>query len=175
MTAFEKAFAIVVGEEGGFGADPRDPGKWTSGRCGVGACKGTRFGISAASYPQVDIAGLSLDGARAIYLRDYWNAVRGDALPPALALLVFDSAVNNGAGQAIRWLQSALGVAADGSIGPHTLDAVARAAPGAALLAEFQATRLMFMAGLPTWRTFGRGWARRLCSLPYETAKMEAA
>lgn len=174
MTAFEKAFAIVVGEEGGFGADPRDPGNWTGGRCGAGTCRGTKFGISAASYPTVDIAGLSLDAARLIYRRDYWDAVRGDELPPGLALLVFDSAVNNGVGQSVRWLQAAAGVTADGALGARTLEAVAKSSE-TALQAEFQAVRLLFMSGLPTWRTFGRGWARRLCRLPYEATKMEIA
>ena len=27
---------------------------------------------------------------------------------------------------------------------------------------------LAFMTSLPTWKTFGLGWARRLCRLPYE-------
>jgi lysozyme family protein len=43
---------------------------------------------------------------------------------------------------------------------------------GAALCAEFLARRLSFMASLPTWRTFGLGWARRLCSLPYQSLTM---
>jgi hypothetical protein len=28
----------------------------------------------------------------------------------------------------------------------------------------------MFMSSLATWKTFGIGWARRLCRLPYEAA-----
>ena len=175
MTAFDKAFGVVVGEEGGFGDDGRDPGNWTGGRCGAGACRGTKYGISAASYPTLDIAGLSLEAARAIYRRDYWNAVRGDELPAGLALLVFDAAVNNGVGHAIRWLQAAAGVAADGVFGPRTMAAVLKAASGTVLLAEFQSVRLVFMAGLPAWRTFGRGWARRLCRLPFEAMRMEVA
>ena len=58
-------------------------------------------------------------------------------------------------------------------LGEETLAAVAaRAGDGAAVLAEFQAQRLAFMAGLPTWRTFGMGWARRLCRLPFEAMQM---
>lgn len=175
MTAFDQAFRIVVGEEGGYTANPADPGNWTGGACGRGACNGTRYGVSAAAYPGLAIATLTLDAARAIYRRDYWDPVGGDSLPPALALLVFDAAVNNGVSRAVRWLQGAAGVAPDGAIGPRTLAAVtASAGQGAALLAEFQAQRLLFMAGLPTWRTFGLGWARRLCRLPYAAISMEA-
>jgi hypothetical protein len=40
------------------------------------------------------------------------------------------------------------------------------------LCAEFQALRLLFMAALPSWRTFGLGWARRLCLLPYQALQL---
>jgi len=175
MTVFDQAFRVVVGEEGGYSANPADPGNWTGGACGRGACNGTRYGVSAAAYPDLTIAALTLDAARAIYRRDYWDPVQGDSLPAPLALLVFDAAVNNGVARAVRWLQQAAGTTPDGAMGPHTLAAVAaQAGQGAALLAEFQAQRLVFMAGLPTWRTFGLGWARRLCRLPYAAISLEA-
>ena len=173
MTAFDQAFRIVVGEEGGYTADPADPGNWTGGACGRGLCNGTRFGVSAAAYPGVAIATLTLDAARTIYRRDYWDPVGGDSLPPPLALLVFDAAVNNGVSRAVRWLQTAAGVPPDGAMGPRTLAAVAaQAGQDVELLAEFQAQRLLFMAGLPTWRTFGLGWARRLCRLSFAAISM---
>ena len=141
---------------------------------------GDALGPSSASqppsYPGTDIEGLTLAAAAELYRRDYWDRIRGDELPPPLALLVFDAAVNNGVGRAVRWLQQAAGVTPDGLIGMATLEAVsAHAGGGAGLLSEFQAQRLMFMAGLPTWRTFGLGWARRLCSLPYQAVRMGGA
>ncbi len=176
--AFDRALAIVVGTEGGFTSNPADPGNWTGGKPGLGECRGTKFGISAASYPQLDIAGLTVAGAGAIYRRDFWDRIAGDSLPPPLALLVFDAAVNNGVGRAARWLQAAVGTVPDGAVGPGTLAAVARAAEvpggGAAICAEFLARRVTFMAGLPTWRTFGLGWARRLVRLPYQSMTMES-
>ena len=59
-------------------------------------------------------------------------------------------------------MQAAAGVPADGVLGPQTMAALGRADP-AALCCEFQARRMDFMAGLPGWRSFGLGWARRLC------------
>ncbi len=171
-SGFDQAFAIVVGEEGGYTADPADPGNWTGGAPRRGVCRGTRWGISAAAYPELDIRGLGLADAQAIYRRDYWDRVSGDALPAPLALLVFDAAVNNGVSRALRWLQAAAGVAMDGIAGPATLAAV-RARPVQALCAEVQAQRLMYMAALPTWPHFGLGWARRLCRLPFQAAEME--
>ena len=170
---FERAFRVVVGEEGGFTQDPAEPGNWTGGATGRGECRGTRWGISAAAYPALDIAGLALADAHAIYRRDYWDRVCGDALPPGLALLVFDAAVNNGVGRAVRWLQAAAGVAQDGAPGALTLAAVRARAP-LALCAEVQAQRLVFMAGLPGWGRYGLGWARRLSRLPFAAVGMEA-
>lgn len=175
MSVFEDAFKVVVGEEGGLSTDPADPGNWTGGACGRGACRGTKFGIAASAHPTLDIPAVTLDEARAIYRRDYWDRAAGDALPAPLALLVFDAAVNNGVGRAIRWLQMAAGCAPDGVVGPATLAAVqARAGDGAALCAEFQAQRLAFMAALPGWSRFGLGWSRRLCRLPFEAMQIGA-
>lgn len=177
MTAFEQAFAIVIGHEGGYDTTQADPGNWTGGAVGKGKLKGTAWGISAAAYPDLTIADLSQQDAAAIYRRDYWDHVHGDGLPPPLALLVFDAAVNNGVGRATRWMQSAVGTSPDGKIGPATLASIAATAQrigGAALCAEFQAQRLNFMASLPTWRAFGLGWSRRLCQLPYQSMTMGA-
>ena len=173
MDVFEQAFAFVVGHEGSYGAVPADPGNWTGGRCGAGECRGTNWGISAAAYPQLDIRALTKLQAKEIYRRDYWDCAGCGRLPPPLALLVFDAAVNNGTGRAVRWLQAALGVAQTGAVGPDTLASVeTQAGGGAATCAEFQARRLAFMAGLPTWRTFGTGWSRRLCALPFQAMQM---
>lgn len=173
MTTFLNAFTFVVGSEGGYTDDSADPGNWTGGACGRGECRGTNWGISAAAYPTLDIANLSEADAQAIYQRDYWDPLQADSLPAPLALLVFDAAVNNGVSAAARWLQTAAGAAVDGQVGPRTLAAVqAQEGNGAALCAEFQAQRLTYMAALPTWRTFGLGWARRLCRLPFQAMQM---
>ena len=175
MNAFEQAFKVVVGHEGSGDDDPNDPGNWTGGRVGAGTLSGTRYGISAAAHPTLDVARLTLADAQTIYRRDYWARIEGDALPPPLALLVFDAAVNAGVVAATRWLQIAVGSDIDGVIGPVTIAAVAASVAangGAALCAEFQARRTVFMSGLPTWNRFGLGWSRRLCALPYESLQM---
>ena len=167
MSTFENAFKVIVGEEGGLSTNPADPGNWTGGACGRGVCRGTRFGIAAADHPDLDIASLSLEEARTIYQTSYWDPVHGSDLPSPLALLVFDAAVNCGVTRAVRWLQTAARCPADGTMGEQTLAAIAAVSNGAGLCAEFQALRLTWMAALPTWRVFGLGWARRLCSLSY--------
>jgi lysozyme family protein len=153
---FATAAAFVLAQEGGFVDHPADPGG------------PTRFGITRAALAQArggavtaeDVKALGSDEARAIYRLEYWAAIRGDDLPPGLDLAVFDLAVNSGPGRAVRLLQAAVAVEADGILGPATLRA-AWADPAGAIrrLAEL---RLAFLARLPGWPVFGRGWRRRV-------------
>jgi lysozyme family protein len=156
---FDRAFALVVNVEAGLSTDPNDPGNYTGGHVGVGELKGTKYGISAASYPNVDIANLTEDGAKAIYLSDFWNAVQGDGLPWPLALLVFDSAVNQGVGTAKVMLQQALGVAADGVIGEATLTAAAHSTIEHA--ARFMRGRVRRYLASANAQLYGDGWIDR--------------
>lgn len=172
MSAFTQSFEIVVGHEGGYTDNPQDRGNWTSGTIGQGELRGTKYGISAAAYPDVDIKSLTLDDSRTLYKRDYWDKIEGDSLDPGLALVVFDAAVNNGVGRAVRWLQEAVGVTADGVIGDATRAAI-KAADATEALVGVHAARIHFMASLPTWATFGKGWSRRLAHLPHSAANME--
>ena len=90
-----------------------------------------------------------------------------------MALLVFDAAVNSGPDRAIKWLQTALHIAADGVVGPVTIAAARQSSGnGAVLLAEYQAQRLLFLTGLPTWRVFGLGWTRRICTIQFEALRV---
>lgn len=130
--AFARAFAAVVGVEGGFTKDPGDPGNWTGGAIGAGELRGTKWGISAAAYPTLDIAALTISAAAALYRPRYWDVIAGDALPVPIGLIAFDCAVNQGPGIAARILQQALGVVADGVVGPVTVAAAARFARGPA-------------------------------------------
>ena len=149
MTAFEHAMEFVLSQEGGFVDDPADHG---------GA---TKYGISHTAYPDLDIAALTLDEARAIYRRDYWNPLRLDEMPEALAMLAFDAAVNMGKTAAARQLQAALGVKQDGVVGPVTVGAANGAALGD-LMIELAARRMNAYGLIPQFAHYGLGWSRRL-------------
>jgi lysozyme family protein len=151
MSLFDEYFERLIGHEGGYVNDPRDPGGET------------KYGISKRSYPHLDIKNLTLADAKAIYLRDFWQRMQGDRLPAGIAFDVFDTAVNSGVGTAIRFLQRAVGVADDGIVGPLTLAAVQRRDPQG-VQARFNGERLEFMAKLSNWDAHGRGWARRVAS-----------
>ena len=149
---FDQAFKIVIGHEGGYVNDLRDPGGET------------KYGISKRAYPDEDIKSLTLDRAKELYKRDYWDRVRADNLPKQVRLAVFDAAVNSGVSQAIKWLQRAVGVNDDGVFGPITARAVLDADPYQTA-ASILGPRLMFMTSLQTFDRFGKGWSRRIAQL----------
>ena len=151
VDGFVRAIERVLVHEGGDADDPRDPG----GR--------TRWGISQKTYPTLDIRKLTRADAIALYRRDVWEPIQGDALPPALAFQLLDAAVNHGTARAVRWLQRALGIVADGKLGPKTLAAISRSEQSSLLL-RFLAIRLEFYADLERFDAFGRGWTRRMAA-----------
>ena len=147
---FDQVFDKLISHEGGYVNDPHDPGGET------------KFGISKRSYPHLDIHSLTLADAKTIYKRDFWDRAQCDKLHPDLAFDLFDGAVNSGIGQAIRWLQRAVGVADDGVVGPLTLASINRENDTSAIRARYSGHRLDFMTRLSTWDVFGKGWARRI-------------
>ena len=96
-----------------------------------------------------------------LYKERYWDKVKADELPAGVDYVVFDTAINSGPGRAAKLLQEAIGATPDGAIGPLTLRAIA-AMPAAEVINKFQDSRLVYLQTLPTWPTFGRGWARRV-------------
>ena len=160
---FDDSFETLVGVEGNFGNDSRDPGNWTGGAVGAGVLKGTKYGISAAAYPDIDIKNLTLEGAKVLYGRDYWDRLHLDELPASIRYDLFDAAVNSGVVQAIKFLQEAVGVVVDGVIGPATI-AAANLMTGDQLDKKLSGHRLLFMANCKVWPTYARGWARRIAN-----------
>ena len=163
---FDDAFKLVVGHEGGFTDDAKDTGNCTSGKVGVGKLNGTKYGISAAAYPTLDIKNITLDHAKEIYKRDYWLKYHCEKVPSDARFSYFDALVNSGPGGktrqgAVIWLQKALGVTADGIIGNKTIAAL-NDANGAKLAMMFNGYRLMFLTQLNSWGVYGKGWAARV-------------
>lgn len=152
---FEKAFSKLIEHEGGFSNHPDDKGGATM--WGVTEAVARQNGYNA---PMKD---MTLDYAKVLYRRLYWDAVRADELPDDVRFIVFDAAVNSGVGRSIKWLQEAVGAAQDGVLGPKTLTAV-RQLPPLLLVARLCAIRLRFLTNLPNWNSFGKGWARRIAS-----------
>jgi len=179
-SAFAAASEWVIAWEGGYTNDAGDPGNWTGGAVGAGTLLGTKYGISAAAFPTMDIPNLTVQEAQILYAANYWTPVAGDSLPAALAMIVFDGAVNSGVSQSAEWLQVVLGVTEDGAIGPETLAAVAAYQPNepttmsavAALCFETLAQRVAANGCDPNFGVFGLGWSRRTSALALQAATM---
>jgi len=154
---FDRCLAEVLRHEGGWADHPKDPG---------GA---TMQGVTLVTYSNWLGREATKDELRnmppahrdEIYRKHYWDKVKGDELPKGVDLCLFDYAVNSGPKRAVVAVQEALGVNADGALGPMTLGAIQKATPST-LVAWVCQYRLAFLQRLPTWDTFGGGWARRV-------------
>ena len=122
MSSFEKAFFITLKNEGGFSNDKDDPGK------------ATKYGITEATLreydPSLNVKDITQETAKKIYKANYWDRSKCDEickLNQGLAVMVFDSGVNMGVGQAIKLLQRTINlfyhekIDVDGVIGGQTL------------------------------------------------------
>lgn len=173
--AFSAWVTLLGPTEGVLSMDPHDRGNWSGGAVGVGELRGTKFGISAAAHPDVDIASLTLAQANVIRKEQYWDEVRGDELPPALAIMLADVAYMSGPETAVRQLQRQLGFTGrniDGIFGPMTMQRLRQSIARPSVfglpsglhdfVTEYAAQRMMWEASLSTWSANKLGWTRRL-------------
>lgn len=148
MSGFETAFDRLISNEGGYVFHSADPGGETN------------WGISKRSYPDLNIKALTREDAKSIYQRDFWLKGQMDQFDFAIAFQAFDAAVNHGISRAIKLLQQAAGAVPDGVIGAQTVKAIHTKSVTDMLLLII-AYRIKYWTSLPTWNTFGRGWANR--------------
>jgi len=168
MSAFDTAFQQLIGLEGNYSADERDPGNWTGGKCEVGEMRGTMYGISAAAYPDVDIAGLTLQKAKSIYLSDFWNRLRCSNFPDPIAIALFKEGVNLGVDGAAKALQRSLRAGTvDGVIGQITIG-LATAQPPKEVLCNFLTECAVAYTQMSNFKVDGRGWLSRVITTAVE-------
>jgi lysozyme family protein len=121
MSRFEYCLDKVLGEEGGF-----------SDRKGVDRGGRTNFGITTKTYdayrtaihlPLQDVKDIQNSEVEAIYMQ-YWKGASCALMPEPLDLIMLDTAINSGAGKAVKLLQRGLGIDEDGICGRGTLTAL---------------------------------------------------
>ena len=171
---FERCLTEVLRHEGGYVDHPSDPG----GATNMGITRKTLARWRKISpwtdLPKAAVAGLMRDEAALIYRASYWNACKAGDMPAGVDLALFDFAVNSGPDRAVRVLQAALRVAADGAVGPVTLGAVTTANP-TKLINAICDRRLGFLGRLSSFATFGRGWTRRVAEIRAAALALAAA
>jgi lysozyme family protein len=140
----------------------------------------TKYGITLvtlAGYRKSPVSAADVEALTEPEARDIYSTVYGapfqkfPGMADSLLGLLVDSAVQHGAGRAMRWLQAAIGVKPDGDAGPTTMaawSAMAKA-PGYAdaVYKLVLKRRIKFYAAIihddPTQATFANGWADRVC------------
>jgi len=153
--SFEKAIERVLTHEGGYVNDPRDNGGETNW--------GITIAVARANGYQGSMRTMSRVQAKAIYRKQYWDAVKADQLPFIIAYQLFDAAVNHGVRRAVMLMQQCVGTTQDGVIGGKTIQAINTRNPQQLALL-FNAVRLEFYAGLGDFAHFGKGWTRRVAA-----------
>lgn len=164
---FEQCLALVLKHEGGFVNNPLDPGGMTN----LGVTKKTWEDWLGNPVDESAMRALGPSDVEPLYKKNYWDKIRGDILPLGVDYACFDIAVNSGVSRAIKTLQKALGVGADGLIGRATLDALETCNPRQ-VATEICEIRLNFLQSLPTFATFGKGWTRRVSEVEESAFKM---
>lgn len=164
---FDKALALVLKSEGGYVNHPSDPG----GETMLGVTKRVWEQYIGRACKPGEMRTLTPAMVGPLYKKNYWDAVAADELPAGTDYAVFDFAVNAGPQQAKKTLQRALGVAADGAIGPATMAAI-KAADAPTLLRAFSAEKEKFYRGLSTFGTFGKGWMNRIAHVESDAKTM---
>jgi len=159
----DSAYTFVLREEGGFVDNPNDPG----GR--------TNFGVTQNVYDasrKKDVKNITPPEVKKIYA-EFWLRARADLIAdysPELATVHFDAAINSGPAQAAKFLQRAIGVIADGHIGPQTLALMKSQSPRD-VIRLYMREREIFYINLilrrPTSLEFLKGWLFRLRKLRY--------
>ena len=158
LVEFDDIIEKVLEHEGGIVDDPKDAGGLTN------------MGISQRAYPDEDIRGLTVERAKELYKRDYWDRYRTGDLPDRLRHIYVDMCINMGGGRAIKILQEACNsknatkIDVDGGIGPATIKAASNVEPF-----RLRAYRVMFYAELvmkkPEQERFWVGWFKRSCEV----------
>jgi len=146
---FDTAFDRLMGHEGGYVNNPRDPGGETN------------WGVSKRSYPGEDIRAMTRERAKMIFRRDFWDRINADRFHDGVAFQLSDLAYNSGAETAVRLFQRALRVSDDGHWGPIS-QAAANAMSEPDQIMRLNAVRLDWLTYRSNWPDASRGWARRI-------------
>ena len=157
----------MLESEGGYVNNPADPGGMTN----LGVTKATWENWIGRESDEAEMRSLTPEKVEPMYRKKFFDAVRGDELKVGLDYLIFDFAVNAGVGRAIKTLQMAIGVPADGGFGPMTMAAVQAIDP-ATLIERFSAEKVVFYRSLNTFATFGNGWLNRVAQVKAEALTM---
>jgi lysozyme family protein len=152
---FDICHPITASWEGGWSDHKADPGG------------PTMYGVTQATYTAArkrwgllnrSVKLITKDEALRIYRFEYWDKCNASQLVPGVDLAVYDASVNSGVSRGGAWLKAAAG-SNDHS---QTVKRICKA-------------RLGFMQSLKIWKTFGKGWGRRVADIEVRGVAMALA
>jgi lysozyme family protein len=153
---FRDCLELVLKHEGGFVNHRLDPGGMTN----LGVTKRVWEEWVKHEVDEKAMRALTPALVAPMYEMKYWRTSYCEKLPRGLDLLVFSMAVNAGSGRSVKLLQDAIGVVADGIIGPRTMAKI-NEANVETLIDKFSEARRAYYRVLKLFPVFGRGWLNR--------------
>lgn len=162
LERFKACLPRALKHEGGYVDHPADPGGATNLGVTLATARAFKLDMDGdGDVDKADVKALKPADVAPVYHRGYWLASSADICPRGLDYIVFDCAINQGVGRAVRWLQQVACVTPDGLIGPKSAAAIASLnAPKA--ISAFADLRADHYRSLSTFKTFGKGWLNRL-------------
>lgn len=178
MKTYNQILRFTLQWEGGWSNDPDDRGGATA--CGITENTFKTYGLDNDGDGDCDVNDLKLispEQVERIYMDGYWlklfKCTKKYAVSPSMLVwpvnaVAFDTAVNSGHRRAMKCLQSALGLNADGIIGDDTAAEISRIIDPSSVALSMCEAREKFLRNLacdPSQQKFLRGWLRRVNAL----------
>lgn len=174
---FDLAHSFIAHWEGGLTDHPSDPGGITNFGVSLRFLKslGPELGDidGDGDIDATDIRNLTREDAKRIFKREFWdrlNLDRVDCWTPKCAFVLYDTAVNMGAGYARKLFQQALGgLVVDGIWGPKTwakIENINNDERIALLMISLREERYRYIVERrPASKVFLNGWLNRINAL----------
>lgn len=158
MADFNLAVQKTLVHEGGYVNNPHDKGG------------PTKYGITQADMPGVDMKSITTDQAVTYYTANYWKSLYSQINSQSLAEKLFDMGVLFGVKTAVRLLQitmqNEISIVSDGVFGEETLADVNQESED--LLARYRTTLIQHVVNIvnhnPEDGVFVNGWVNRINS-----------
>lgn len=171
MAKVDILWPFIKSFEGGFVNDPRDSGGATNMGITIATWRAQGYDKDGDGDIDVDdLRRISEADAKRIFQRNYWSRWKAELIDDqSIANLLVDWVWCSGA-YGIKIPQRVLGVAADGIVGPMTLEAI-RAASCKSFFYTLHKERKEYLQRIcqtnPTNKVFLKGWLRRLDAIQY--------
>lgn len=151
---FEACHKHTAKWEGGWSNHKADPG----GKTMYGVTERVYHAwLAEQSLPFRPVRMIRMDEAMRLYKSEFWHPAGCERLNAGVDLCTYDTAVNSGPPRAKKFLKA--------SVGGTDIQTIKK----------YCGKRLSFVRGLGTFKTFGKGWSRRIAGIEAAAVAMNLA